>query len=87
MLKLRYLLLQGINPLPYVQDDFPKSVLKLLKKPYEEIHEMLNSTDLTYLSVIGLLDSENSKFLYDYLITLTPEQFNTESDNILNFIG
>lgn len=80
MLKLRYLLLQGVDPIPLIKDDFPESVLELLRKPYKEIYNIIRPQNLTYLSCVGILS--RSKFLYDYLMTLTDEQFDTETNNI-----
>lgn len=70
MLKLRYLTNKSIDPIPYVKDELPESVLRLLSQDREEIRDQIIS-ELTYMSAIGLLDIENSTFLHDYLITLT----------------
>lgn len=83
MLVLRYLLLNGTeNVIDYVKDDFKPSTLELLSLPPEEIYNRVNKEKLTYLSAIGVLDENN--FLYDYLITLTVEQFDAETLNLVN---
>lgn len=86
MLVLRYLLLNGVDPVPYSQDKFDESIIKLLRLPHDNIYNKLKPQNITYLSAIGILDSKNSEFLYDYLSTLTLDQFNQESVKVLDFI-
>lgn len=84
MLKVRYLTNKGIDPIPYVKDEFPTTILTLLSEPREEILDKTGE-DLTYLAAIGILDSDNSNFLHDYLMTLSTEDFDTESMKIFKF--
>lgn len=85
MLKLRYLVIKGIeNVIPYIKDDFNSKTLELLSLPYDEVYSKIQQEKLTYLSAIGILDADNSRFLYDYLITLNKEQFDTETLNLVN---
>lgn len=84
MLKVRYLTMKGINPVPYVTKEFSVETLRLLELPHEEAYKKIKpylSGPITYLSAIGILD--NSTFLYDYLVTLTQEQFSVELRSIL----
>lgn len=81
MLVLRYLLLKHIDPLPYIQNDFGHTTLELLSLPPSKILEMCKERDIenvTYLSAIGILDIENSRFLYEYFITLTGKDLTKE---------
>lgn len=91
MLKLRYLLLKNIDPIPYIQQDFSQSTLELLAKPYKDIYSICKNKHIigtTYLCAIGVLDIDNSHFLSDYFYTLSPDQFLKEYTSILlrNFL-
>lgn len=87
MLKLRYLLYKGVtDPIEYIRNDFNEETLALLSLPYTEVIASLHlrtKVNIRYLVAIGILDIQNSTFLYDYLITLTQEQLILEEEGIV----
>lgn len=85
MLKVRYLTAKGINPVPYVKDEFNAEILRLLELPQEDFFRLYMAGSgikkpISYLATIGVYNAGNSNFLYDYLVTLNQEQFSTEMD-------